>query len=72
MRYPFGAVNVVTMEHSNAYVSPSKPDKVAPEITIPGLRARLSIEEARSLRDDLTKAIEYVESWPATERAGGK
>jgi hypothetical protein len=50
-----GIVNVCTDEHSNA--RPDCDGRIAPEITIPSLRARLTITEAEALADALRLAV---------------
>ncbi len=47
--------NVLTDEHSNAYRSPGR--VTAPEITIPSLRARMSVREAEVLAGHIMEAV---------------
>lgn len=51
-------VNICTDDDSRAYRSANRP--VSPEITIPNLRARLSIEDARKLGEALLEACQIV------------
>lgn len=53
--------NVVTGDDSTAYRSPAAPDAVAPQITIPRLRARLSVYDAKDLVECLREAVEWAE-----------
>lgn len=59
--------NVCTDEHSKAYQTPARGP--APEITIPTLRARLSIREAESLARDLTRAVAVAKKEQAIARS---
>ena len=47
---------------SNAFRSPSAPDKVAPQITIGTYRARLHLADARDLVADVAEAIQVAEA----------
>jgi hypothetical protein len=47
--------NVLTDEHSNAYRSPGR--VTAPEITVPSLRARMTVGEAERLARHLLEAV---------------
>lgn len=70
MRTPIGLCNVVTGEHSQAYRRPG--EEPAPEITIPSLRARLSIGVAKELAEDLLKAVlaAHISTEPTTNTKG--
>jgi hypothetical protein len=54
--------NVLTEEDSTAYRSPER--AVSPQITVPSLRARLSIWEARALQAALAEAVWVAEGRP--------
>jgi len=47
--------NICTGDHSNAYCSPGREPR--PEITVPSLRLRLSIEDAEQLAQHLAEAV---------------
>jgi len=51
--------NVCTLEHSQAFRSYQRDP--APQITVPHLRLRLSIDEAKTLAANLTEAITMAE-----------
>lgn len=51
--------NVLTDDHSNAYRRAD--GTVAPEITVPTHRLRLSVRDARELASALTEAVQFAE-----------
>jgi len=54
-RIAYGMCNVVTGDDSTSYRR-SDLSEPAPQVTIPHLRARLTIDEAKALADDLARA----------------
>ena len=53
-RIAYGMCNVVTGDDSTSYRRPDS--EPAPQVTIPHLRARLTIDEAKALAEDLARA----------------
>ena len=52
--------NVVTGEHSQAYRAAGNPPR--PQITVPSLRLRMSVEEAEQLAKHLLQAVERAKN----------
>lgn len=60
-RIAYGMCNVVTGDDSTSYRR-SDNSEPAPQVTIPHLRARLTIHEAKALAEDLVRAAEAAAS----------
>jgi len=60
MRIQVRTVNIVTEEHAHGFRSAGRQPK--PQITIPSLKARLSIEDARILCEDLRFAVDGADN----------
>jgi hypothetical protein len=63
--------NIVTGDHSNAYRSPSPGRAVRPQITVPRLRLRLDIRDAKALGAALLEAADIAEEQLKVEGQSG-